>query len=70
MDRDTAKFKVRKKLDTIVLISNYRAAKALMEMYLAGVSVRRVEDITEALWERRMSTGPGDNFNVVYLEDG
>jgi len=21
-----------------------------MEMYLAGVSVRRVEDITEALW--------------------
>ena len=24
--------------------------EALMEMYLAGVSVRRVEDITEALW--------------------
>lgn len=23
---------------------------ALIEMYLAGVSVRRVEDITEALW--------------------
>jgi putative transposase len=28
-------------------------AEALVEMYLAGVSVRRVEDITEALW------GPG-----------
>ena len=24
--------------------------EALIEMYLAGVSVRRVEDITEALW--------------------
>ncbi len=24
--------------------------EALVEMYLAGVSVRRVEDITEALW--------------------
>ena len=26
--------------------------EALIEMYLAGVSVRSVEDITEALWER------------------
>jgi transposase-like protein len=26
--------------------------EALIEMYLAGVSVRRVEDITEALWAR------------------
>ena len=24
--------------------------EALIEMYLAGVSLRRVEDITEALW--------------------
>ena len=29
--------------------------EALMEMYLAGVSVRRVEDITEALWDMRGS---------------
>ncbi len=29
--------------------------KALIEMYLAGVSVRRVEDITEALWGTRVS---------------
>jgi transposase-like protein len=27
--------------------------EALVEMYLAGVSVRRVEDITEALWGTR-----------------
>ena len=26
--------------------------ESLVEMYLAGVSVRRVEDITEALWGR------------------
>lgn len=29
--------------------------EALVEMYLAGVSVRRVEDITEALWGARVS---------------
>jgi transposase-like protein len=31
--------------------------EALVEMYLAGVSVRRVEDITEALWGTRVSPG-------------
>lgn len=30
---------------------------ALVEMYLAAVSVRRVEDITEELWGTRMSSG-------------
>ena len=30
--------------------------KALIEMYLAGVSVRRVEDITEALWGAKVSS--------------
>jgi putative transposase len=29
--------------------------ESLVEMYLAGVSVRRVEDITEALWGTRVS---------------
>jgi transposase-like protein len=29
--------------------------EALVKMYLAGVSVRRVEDITEALWGTRVS---------------
>ena len=29
--------------------------EALIEMYLAGVSVRRVEDITEALWGSKIS---------------
>lgn len=30
--------------------------EALIEMYLAGVSVRRVEDITEALWGAKVSS--------------
>ena len=29
--------------------------EALIEMYLAGVSARRVEDITEALWSSKVS---------------
>jgi len=31
--------------------------ESLIEMYLAGVSVRRVEDITQALWGTRVSAG-------------
>jgi transposase-like protein len=32
-------------------------------MYLAGVSVRRVEDITEALWGTRVSPGTVSRLN-------
>lgn len=32
-------------------------------MYLAGVSVRRVEDITEALWGTKVSLGTISNLN-------
>lgn len=42
------------------IIERYRrressVEEALVEMYLAGVSMRRVEDITEALWGTRVS---------------
>ena len=37
--------------------------EALVEMYLAGVSVRRVENITEALWGSRVSPGTLSNLN-------
>ncbi len=37
--------------------------EALIEMYLAGVSVRHVEDITEALWGTRVSPGTVSNLN-------
>ena len=35
----------------------------MIEMYLAGVSVRRVEDITEALWGTRVSSGTVSKLN-------
>jgi putative transposase len=37
--------------------------EALMEMYLAGVSVRRVEDITEALWGVKVSPSTVSELN-------
>ena len=37
--------------------------EALIEMYLAGVSVRRVEDITEALWGTKVSPSTISNLN-------
>lgn len=46
--------------------------EALIEMYLAGVSVRRVEDITQALWGTKVSTGTISELNkkvYVHIED-
>ena len=37
--------------------------EALIEMYLAGVSVRRVEDITEALWGSKVSPSTISELN-------
>jgi putative transposase len=50
------------------IIERYRrressVEEALIEMYLAGVSVRRVEDVTEALWGTRVSAGTVSNLN-------
>lgn len=50
------------------IIERYRrreasVEEALVEMYLAGVSVRRVEDITEALWGERVSSGTVSRLN-------
>jgi putative transposase len=43
--------------------------EAMIEMYLAGVSVRRVEDITEALWGTKVSPGTISNLNKkIYSE--
>ncbi len=39
-----------------------------MEMYLAGVSVRRVEDITEALWGTRVSPSTVSELNQKLYE--
>ena len=50
------------------IIERYRRREtsieeALVEMYLAGVSVHRVEDITKALWGTRVSFGTISNLN-------
>jgi len=43
--------------------------EALIEMYLAGVSVRRVEDITEALWGTRVSPSTVSELNKKVYKD-
>ena len=50
------------------IIERYRrrlssVEEALVEMYLAGVSTRRVEDITEALWGTRVSASTVSELN-------
>ena len=50
------------------IIERYRrressVEEALVEMYLAGVSVRRVEDITEALWGESISPSTVSELN-------
>lgn len=56
------------------IIERYRrressVEEALIEMYLAGVSVRRVEDITEALWGTKVSPGTISNLNKKAYEN-
>ena len=60
--------KLRRQAFETTIIERYRrressVEEALIEMYLAGVSVRRVEDITEALWGTRVSPGTVSNLN-------
>ena len=55
------------------IIERYRrressVEEALIEMYLAGVSVRRVEDITETLWGTKVSPGTISNLNKKVYE--
>ena len=50
------------------IIERYRrressVEEALIEMYLAGVSVRRVEDITEVLWGSKVSPATISELN-------
>lgn len=60
--------KLRRQTFETAIIERYQrressVEEALMEMYLAGVSVRRVEDITEALWGTRVSPSTVSNLN-------
>jgi transposase-like protein len=60
--------KLRKQTFETAIIERYRRRdisieEAIVQMYLAGVSVRRVEDITEALWGTRVSSGTVSKLN-------
>ena len=60
--------KLRRQPFETAIIERYRRRESsieesLIEMYLAGVSVRRVEDITEALWGTRVSPGTVSKLN-------
>ena len=60
--------KLRKLPFETAIIERYKrressVEEALVEMYLAGVSVRRVESITEVLWGSRVSPGTISNLN-------
>lgn len=60
--------KLRQQTFETAIIERYRRREAsveesLIEMYLAGVSVRRVEDITEALWGTRVSPSTVSELN-------
>jgi len=60
--------KLRRQTFETAIIERYQrressVEEALIEMYLAGVSVRRVEDITEALWGTRVSSGTVSKLN-------
>jgi hypothetical protein len=60
--------KLRQQTFETAIIERYRrressVEEALIEMYLAGVSVRRVVDISEALWGTRVSPSTVSDLN-------
>ena len=60
--------KLRKLPFETAIIERYKRREssieeALIEMYLAGVSVRRIEDITEILWGSKVSPGTISKLN-------
>ena len=60
--------KLRRQTFETAIIERYKRRESsieesLIEMYLAGVSVRRVEDITQELWGTRVSSGTVSNLN-------
>jgi len=69
--------KLRKLPFETAIIERYKRREssieeALIEMYLAGVSVRRIEDITEILWGSKVSPGTISKLNkkvYSHIED-
>ena len=58
---------------TTAIIERYKrretsVEEAMIEMYLAGVSTRRIEDISETLWGASVSAGTVSNLNAKAFE--
>ena len=58
---------------TTAIIERYRrretsVEEAMIEMYLAGVSTRRIEDVSEALWGASVSAATVSNLNEKAFE--
>jgi len=67
--------KLRRQTFETAIIERYRrressVEESLIEMYLAGISVRRVEDITEALWGTRVSPSTVSNLKDLRQDRG
>lgn len=65
--------KLRQQKFETAIIERYRrressVEEAMIEMYHAGVSVRRVDEITQALWGTRMSPVTVSNLNKKIYE--
>ena len=65
--------KLREQTFQTAIMERYRRREssieeALVEMYLAGVSTRRVADITEALWDTRVSSAAVSKLNQSVYE--
>ncbi|HPA62844.1 MAG TPA: IS256 family transposase [Spirochaetota bacterium] len=66
--------KLRKVTFETAIIERYKrreisVEEAMIEMYIAGISVRRVEDVTEVLWGSKVSPGTISNMNKkIYAE--
>jgi putative transposase len=67
---------LRRQTFETAIIGRYRwressVKEALIEMYPTGISVRRVEDITETLWGTRVSPSTVSNLNKkIYAKIG
>ena len=65
--------KLRRQTFETAIIERYRrressVEEALIEMYLAGISVRRVEDITEALWDTGKPSSVSNLNKKIYAK--
>ena len=63
MSKPIASFDEQAAIDDLRELVRKSIEKAIIEMYLAGVSTRRIEDVSEILWGAGVSAGTVSNLN-------